>query len=91
MTAPVVLFLLALIFVGALVGFLLGAHRESKRKQEALAQAEETHSTVLSGVKSEHDEQIRVLNKAASNDVDKLKQEHQSQTQQAGEAHQRLV
>ncbi|MCB1751094.1 MAG: hypothetical protein KDI74_05165 [Gammaproteobacteria bacterium] len=90
-TAPVIFVILILFLTGALAGYLLGTKRESEKKEQALEEADQKKAEALAQLASQHEEKVRVLNKANGNEIEKLEQSHKDETRQLTEAQQKLV
>lgn len=90
-TAPVISAILILAFLGSLLGYQLGSKRESDKRERALKEADAKQAEAVARLSSEHEEKVRVLNKANSNEIEKLGQAHKDDTEKLTEAHQKLV
>lgn len=91
LTAPVIATAIALVAVSAWIGYAMGRNNENKRKELAMAQAEEAATAALDDLRQENREKLDVLNKANANELEKLKQVHSQQLDQLNQAHLALV
>jgi hypothetical protein len=91
LSVPFIAIAVSVVLFTALIGHAIGRNNELRRKEAALAEANTRAQVELEGQRTEHLEQMEVLNKAHAGDQAQLKQEHEAQVAQASQAHQALV
>ena len=88
---PGIATLLVCAALAAWIGHSIGRNNETRRKEQALADAERESQQAIGRLTAENQKKLDVLNKANSHEMEGLKQSHSQQIDQLNGAHQALV
>jgi hypothetical protein len=90
-SVPGIMTVLVTVALAAWIGHTIGRNNETRRKDQALADAERLSQETIEGLRAENQKKLDVLNKANSNQMEGLKQSHSERIDQLNAAHQTLV
>jgi len=83
--------LVLLILIGTALGFVIGKKREADAQALVNKNILDEHAEVMTNLKTDYDDKLKVLNKANVNEVEKINTHHAQQLQQLDEQQQKSL